>query len=86
VARYNLALATYSMAMKESTNEAKMKYLGMAKKYITVIIRIYPDLGGVELTKRYDILLRKIQQALGEPTVGLKALQPETTVATPSGN
>jgi ribosomal protein L20A (L18A) len=81
VARFNMALAMFEMSGNAKSNEEKMKYRSLAKKYIESTYRVYPDLGGDAQTKRYDILLRKVQQVLKEPTVGLKAFDRKTASA-----
>jgi tetratricopeptide (TPR) repeat protein len=70
-ARYNLALCRFEYAMTLKGAE-KTKTLEMARRDITVLRRLYPDLGGPEWRAKYDALLDKIQKVLGEEPVGLK--------------
>jgi hypothetical protein len=54
-----------------NTGDDKKKYLGYAKLEILHTQKIYPELGGPEFKARFDALLRKIQEALGERVTGL---------------
>jgi tetratricopeptide (TPR) repeat protein len=73
-ARYNLALCRYSYAVAQDDAKKKTEQLKLAKKDIGLTAGLYPELGGEEKKKQYDNLLKSIQQALGEPAEGLKAL------------
>lgn len=69
-ARYNLALCRYRYAMS-LTGDDKTAMLQTAEKDITIVARLYPDLGGEPWRGKYDALLRTIQKALGQEPTGL---------------
>jgi len=73
-ARYSLANCRYAHALTKSGAE-KDKLLEMAKQDITMTYRLYPELGSPQWRTRYDALLKKIQQGLGETPAGLDGLQ-----------
>lgn len=52
----------------------KDKMLSAAKQDISITSKLYPDLGDEQWKPKYDNLLKKIQNGLGEPAVGLSAL------------
>jgi len=78
-ARYNLALCRYSYAISQDDAKKKADQLKLAKNDIGLTAGLYPELGGEEKKKQYDNLLKTIQQALGEPAEGLKALNAPQT-------
>jgi cellulose synthase operon protein C len=78
-ARYNLALCRYSYAISQDDAKKKTDQLKQAKNDIGLTAGLYPELGGEEKKKQYDNLLKTIQQALGEPAEGLKALNAPRT-------
>lgn len=71
-ARYNLAASRVKLAMTER-GDRKLATLRQAKRDITAIYRLYPELGGPEWYARYDSLLKTIQKLLGEKAEGLEA-------------
>ncbi|MEX0818225.1 MAG: hypothetical protein WD070_01490 [Pirellulaceae bacterium] len=72
-ARLHLAQCRYDYAMATSGGE-KAELLRKAKQDISITNRLYPDLGGEQLKPKYDNLLKKIQNALGEQPAGLAGL------------
>ena len=71
--RLHLAQCRYEHALRLEGAE-KEKLLRSAKQDISITNRLYPDLGGEQLKPKYDNLLKKVQNALGEPAVGLAGL------------
>lgn len=71
-ARLQAARCRYLVAMK-SEGAARQQHLTTAKQNIHSIVRLYPDLGGPRWKEQFDRLLKKIQQAAGEQSVGLAA-------------
>lgn len=71
--RLHLAQCRYDHAMRLSGGE-KDKMLSAAKQDISITSKLYPDLGDEQWKPKYDNLLKKIQNGLGEPAVGLSAL------------
>jgi tetratricopeptide (TPR) repeat protein len=69
-ARYNLALCRFEYALSLDGAD-KTKTLETAKNDVTIIQRLYPDMGGEAWRGKYDALLKKIQGLLGEKQVGL---------------
>jgi hypothetical protein len=61
--RLGIAEARLGYAMLK-TGEDKKKYLGYAELEVLNTKKIYPDLGGPEFKARFDVLLKKIQEAL----------------------
>lgn len=72
-ARLHLAQCRYEHSLRLDGGE-KDKMLAAAKQDISITARLYPDLGGDQLKPKYDSLLKKIQNALGEQAVGLAGL------------
>jgi len=70
-ARYNLALCRLRLAQNAKGTE-QSELLERAQKDITVVQRLYPDMGGPEWYEKYDELLRKIQKLRGKTATGLK--------------
>jgi hypothetical protein len=77
-ARYNLAKSRFEYAKKQSTAADKTKYYEYAKRDISFVVRLFPDLG--DWRDEYDDLLKDIQQALKEKPVGLKEFKSTTPV------
>ncbi|MFK7735718.1 MAG: hypothetical protein AB8B50_06815 [Pirellulaceae bacterium] len=76
-ARFELGRSRYKFASgmkdpKKQTDEYKR-----AEKSIKATATLYPELGGPKLKKRYDLLLKSIEKALGKPTTGLAGLKRE---------
>lgn len=76
LARCRKAIATKVPAGREDA-------LSKAERDITVTYRLYPGLGGSEMRAEFDALMKQIQQDLGEPAVGLAAIE---GVAAPAGS
>ena len=71
-ARYNLAYCRYQYALAQQGN-TRSQELKLAQRDIMWTAKLNPDLGGVEWKKKFDGLLKKIQQALGQPIQELAA-------------
>jgi tetratricopeptide (TPR) repeat protein len=69
-ARLRLAQCRYDHAMRLDGAE-KDKKMNSAKQDISITNRLYPELGGEKLKPKFDDLLKKIQNVLGEQPVGL---------------
>jgi hypothetical protein len=69
-ARFQLANCRWMLAASLS-DAARLAELGRAERALLETHALYPELGGPDNVKRYDALLRKIQSALGKPSVGL---------------
>ena len=74
-ARYNLALSRYKWALAEKDVSKKTERLKQAKADVTMVVRLYRDLGGAQQEAQYDQLLKDIQKALGEPADGIGGLR-----------
>jgi hypothetical protein len=83
-ARYNLAICRYQFALTQQDSAKKKEQLSRAKSDIVVTAGLYPDLGGEEMKKKFDSLLRNIQKALGEPAEGLRSLKTPATATVPA--
>jgi hypothetical protein len=69
-ARYYIARCRYLIGMK--AEEAKRKEaLSQAKLSIQSVARLYPELGGPKWRQMFDALMKEIQAAEGEKSVGL---------------
>lgn len=66
--RYHVALCRYLQG-KAMNNNAIIE---QAIRDITGLVVLYPEMGGAEQKRKFDALLKKIQQAAGQPAVGLK--------------
>ncbi|MCC7085957.1 MAG: tetratricopeptide repeat protein [Pirellulales bacterium] len=73
--RYNLALCVRLDAAAHPKAEDKTKGLKNAKENIRITQKFVPSLGGDTWKPKYEKLLRDIQQALGEPEIGLKEFE-----------
>ncbi|MEX0714769.1 MAG: hypothetical protein WD278_20705, partial [Pirellulales bacterium] len=71
-ARYNLAQSRFDLAMAADGSD-KIEGLKRAEFDIMLTSRLRPDMGGDEWRKKYDSLLRTIQQAQGQRPTGLPA-------------
>lgn len=69
-ARYQVAHSRYKFALGSQPQD-KTKLLEQAAKDIQSTARLYPGLGGPEMTTKFDALLKLIQKALSQPAVGL---------------
>ena len=69
-ARYNLALCRMKYALTQS-GKTKSEVLKQAEGDITIVERLYPDMGGDEWRDKYDKLLRQVQKLRGEKATGL---------------
>jgi len=75
-ARFNIAKCRYLIAMKKSGAEQKQDLI-KAQQNVQSLVQLYPDLGGDAWRERFDELLKDIQKALGEKTVGLGESPPK---------
>jgi tetratricopeptide (TPR) repeat protein len=78
-ARYNLAKCHMEQARLETDAAKKKELLKQAEKDILFTVRISPDMGGPEMRKKADTLLKSIQQLQGAKPTGLPA--PKAIVA-----
>jgi hypothetical protein len=69
-ARYQMANCRYLLTMKSST-EKRQESLAQAKLSIHSVARLYPDLGGEKWQPKFDALMKQIQTASGEASIGL---------------
>ena len=69
--RYHLAESRYQYALQQKKAK-RNSTLAQAKNDINATARFYQELGGAAQKAKYDQLLKRIQQALGEPPTGLK--------------
>ena len=67
--RYRLAESRYQYALRQS-QARREELLGKAKNDIVFTARLYPEMGGEEQKAKYNQLLKKIQQALGQQPSG----------------
>lgn len=72
-ARYNVAHCRFERAKLPGQERAKL--LDMATNDIAVTFKLYPGLGGEAMKKRFDDLLRQIQEARGDEVKGLAAME-----------
>jgi hypothetical protein len=70
-ARYNLARCRYEYARRSQDEEAKTRYLDLAKKDVWFTYNYSKELGGAEWRPKYDQLLKDIQKSRQEPATGL---------------
>ena len=75
-ARYNLALCRFLQA-QANQGEERTRLLAMAKKDISLTKRLY-GLGGNRWLNQYDALMKRIQQSMGDPAIGVRALDTPT--------
>jgi tetratricopeptide (TPR) repeat protein len=73
-ARFNLAECRLKLALSKS-GEEKRKLLDQAESDISIVYRLRPDMGGEEMERKYDRLLKTIQQAAGQTPKGLAELK-----------
>ena len=73
-ARYNLALCRFLYAMSKS-GQQRTDLLNQAEQDISILYRLYPEMGGKTRFDQYDALLRKIQRQLGLRETGLKSIE-----------
>lgn len=71
-ARYNLALCRLRYALCQTDRATKNSLLSKAATDITIVQRLYPDMGGDEWFDKYNTLLKKVQKLQGVKAVGLE--------------
>jgi len=82
MARLNVAKCRLMRA--EASGQERDKLLQMAANDVAITYRLYPDLGGPEMSKRFDTLLKEIEKRRGNPASGgLADLQRQAAGATP---
>ena len=69
-ARYNLAKCWLLSALQQKDAE-KSGSLANARSAVELTVQLHPDLGGGDWPKKYDALLKRIQQESGQPQTGL---------------
>jgi len=77
-ARYNVAKCRYLQAIAQS-GAAKADGLKRAEFEIQLTIRLKPDRGGPAWDRKYDVLLRAIQEAAGKAVTGLTPLAAQSS-------
>jgi tetratricopeptide (TPR) repeat protein len=75
-ARYNTAYCHYKYALRLREKSDQQKFLQQARNDIEFTRRLYTNMGGNAWWGKYDSLLKTIQKALGERTVGLARTTP----------
>ena len=73
-ARLHVAECLLARARLPGMAKDRGKRLGTAKTAILMTRKLYPDLGGEGLTKRFEQVLREVQKDLGEPPSGFSDL------------
>ena len=71
-ARYNIARCRYRQGLS-AQGEQQSKLLGSAKRAITMTGKLYPDLGGEAWRRKFDRLMKEVQESLNEQPTGLPA-------------
>jgi len=71
-ARYHIALCRFMMGKTSQEN----KLIEQAVADIKQVAALYPELGGPQRQRDFDLLLKEIQKALGKPPEGLSAIMP----------
>lgn len=66
-ARYHVALTRYMLG--KASNDTKM--MEQASRDITQVAALYPDMGGPDQRKDFDLLMKEIQKGLGQNPTGL---------------
>jgi hypothetical protein len=74
-ARLAIVESRYGYAMAEKNPQKRENILKAAIQDVEATYKVRPDLGGEATRAKYDQLLKTIQKALGQPEVGLKALE-----------
>ncbi len=77
-ARLNVAEALVLRA-ELGTGADREKRLATAESAITMTHKLYPDLGGDVMRRKFDALLKTVQSALGRPANGLDTTASEKT-------
>jgi tetratricopeptide (TPR) repeat protein len=78
-ARYNLVVCRFLLAMSKSGQE-RTDLLNQAEQDITILHKLYPEMGGPDRLEQYDTLLRKIRRNLGAKEQGLQQLDEKSTI------
>ena len=68
--RYNIARSRYEQGLAAAGGD-QVKLLAAAKRAITMTVNLYPDLGGEAWRRKFDRLMKEIQERLGEEASGL---------------
>ena len=71
-ASYNVAKCWLLWAQQQE-GAAKAAALKKAESAVLLTLQLHPDLGGGNWPKKYDALMRRIQQEAGQPQIGLPA-------------
>jgi hypothetical protein len=86
-ARYRVAECLLARARLQSTAGDKQKRLDTAETVIAMTFKTYPDLGGPDMTAKFDRLAKQVQQEKGTDQAGLGAFQaPPAPAAAPGGD
>jgi hypothetical protein len=82
-ARFNVARCRLERA--EVSGQDRDKLLEMAFNDVAITYKLYPGLGGEVMKKRFEKLLRQIQQARNMPAEGLAAIDEANAAAAQAG-
>ncbi|MEM7478761.1 MAG: hypothetical protein AAF483_27575, partial [Planctomycetota bacterium] len=74
LARYELSRSRYKYAGSQKNAAKKKEQLAQAKKAVVSTATLYPELGGAEMKRKFDTLMKTIEKELGEPQKGLNGL------------
>lgn len=77
-ARYNLAVSRFGMANTTKESAKKDELLERAKRDISLMVTLYPDMGGDKWRAQFDSLCKKVQTAKKQPPIGLKEFPTRT--------
>jgi hypothetical protein len=83
-ARFHLAQCHWLQSQEQKGTE-KQATLQQAETDIIYTTRLKPDMGGEEMKRKYDNLVRTIQKALGRQATGLPQPKPPTATAPKTG-
>ncbi len=77
-ARLNIVESRYRYALVQKDAQQRDKILRAAVEDVRTTYNVKPDLGGPEMTAKYDRALKRVQKALGQPETGLKEITKPT--------
>jgi hypothetical protein len=62
------------------SGQERTDLLNQAEQDITILHKLYPEMGGPDRLEQYDTLLRKIRRNLGAKEQGLQQLDEKSTI------
>ncbi len=71
-ARLKIAECRYLYALKAADKAKHDEYMNRAKKELSIIYKLFPELGGPVWYAQYDELAKKVQKELSEKPVGME--------------